>query len=204
MSTIQLRKNPTQKFKLVKLKSNSHKFKPGKQNRKNFKECKSEKPAPKNYSTFTTSHLPKSGLNKPKATEKKKSSKVPRYHQVLQNSFPKDFNNSNMKKVKIKVKVKGDRETLYDYLDKTEIALTTQIMNERMPKKIKVKIKGMKEVKEPNPASLKFPKVIKKLLKKEKKERQAQNKKSKKEVKMKRKQKMKKMIHAMMGGDGEI
>lgn len=218
MSTIQNTTNIPQKktYRLVKVRSNSHQFKLKNEARKNFlknseknfkneKNSNFEKNEKKNFSTFTTSHMPKSGSCQPKMPTGEK--KVARYHQVLQSSFPKDFDNTDLKRVKIKVKVKGDKETFYDYFSKNEIFLRSEIMNEKLPKKIKVKLRGQKEIKEPNPASLKFPKIIKKLLKKEKKERQLVKSRSKNfcsdDVKKMRKWKKMKVANAMIHGDDE-
>lgn len=203
MSKTQIRANSSQKktYRLVKCRPNSHQQKPTQDKRKI--QMRKEEKSRKNYTTFTTSHLPKSGKGKPKLAQRAKG--IPRYHQTLQKSFPEDFNSSAMKRVKIKVKVKGDKETFYDYLDKNDIAQIALIMNERLPRRVKMKARGQKEAKEPNPASLKFPKVIKKLLKKEKKERQAhkrkEGKKSRKKIKLLQKQKMISMISGAFGCD---
>lgn len=156
-------------YKLVKTRSTSHQFKLQKSFPKQIKEKN-------NIKTFTSSHFPPVQEEKisKKVKEKERVNEIPRYHQNLKNSeSSKDiFGDRNLKKVKIRLKVRGEKVTYYDFVDKNENFLTSQILSEKVPKKMKFKSKreNVKTCpKEPNPASLKFPKCVKKILKKEKK-----------------------------------
>jgi len=81
---------------------------------------------------------------------------VPRYHKMLRESFPNDCI-QKLKKAKIRVKVRGEKETVYEYLTHEEMRETSGVMIEMIPRKLRNEYAP-----EPKPNCLRFPKEFKK------------------------------------------
>jgi hypothetical protein len=79
-----------------------------------------------------------------------------RYHQALRESFPNDCI-QKLKRAKIRVKVRGEKETVYEYLTQAEMRTTSEVFTERIPRILR---DGFAP--EPKPNGLKFPKEFKK------------------------------------------
>ena len=150
----------TKAFKLVKrsfsnaqkLSSASAQAKNLKQSARKFKLVKGKmsslKLASQNHRTPPPKSLPK---------------KVPRYHQNFKELFPQD-NIEELKKLKIRFKVRGQRETVYEYVTQKEFNLITEangLGNAKPPRPRK----GASE-EPPNPNSLRFPAEFRKKKKK--------------------------------------
>jgi hypothetical protein len=78
----------------------------------------------------------------------------------------------NLKISKIKVKVRGKKETIYEYLSAQETAANREVMDEFMPRRMK------RPCMEPNPNSLRFPKEERKIGTKKKKKEASRRKQS--------------------------
>lgn len=107
----------------------------------------------------------------PKKLSVKNKSTVPKYHQILKTLYPKDYV-QNLKKSKMRVKVRGKKETIYEYLSPEETRVSKAVLDDFVPRRMR------RACIEPNPNSLRFPREFR---------RKSMRKKRKEEKRKKRK-----------------
>ena len=90
-----------------------------------------------------------------KLTGGKSKPAIPKYHQILKTLYPKDYVH-NLKKSKMRVKVRGKKETIYEYLSVEETNASKEVLDDFIPRRMK------RPCPEPNPNSLRFPKEFRK------------------------------------------